>query len=110
MNLISRSEYLSIGVLSFFNIVILAYWLTVWLRSYWSHRDVISLLVFLFIFQSFIGELWFITASYFAILGREMSDIVFYGNLTQRVFVVVVLVSVTYLAFKAQNGKDKTNS
>jgi len=78
------------------NTAILMYWLVVWIKSYHSHRDVISLLVLLFVFQSFLSEIWVAMAVSFSVGGQDMRDMVLFGNYTVQSIVVLILMAIHY--------------
>ncbi len=76
------------------NILFLAYWSFIWFKSYRKHRDKISLVVFLFVAQGFIKELWFvISESLIAINGLSTGEFAS-SLLIVRVLVIVMLISI----------------
>lgn len=63
------------------------------------------MLVLLFVFQNLLGEIWFLVASYYAIAGRAMGGVMFYGNYLERLVVVTVLLIIQYLVRRMQRDE-----
>lgn len=84
------------------NTIVLIYWLLIWLKSYRSYRDVISLLVFLFVLQSFLGEAWVMIAGYFSVSGHTMRGMMLYGNYVVQLIMLVILTAIYYFVRKLE--------
>jgi hypothetical protein len=103
-----RYEFTLIATLTLFNVSILGYWASIWLKSLKKYRDTISLIVFLFILQNLLNELWVMTIGLFALFGANMQSITLYGNSLERIITLISLVVIYYLTYRMEN--DQTNS
>lgn len=89
-----------LAVLSLVNILFLAYWSFIWLRSFRKHRDGISMIVFLFVAQGFIKEIWAASAAIMAVSGVSMERMTTESNLAVKVVATIMLISIQVMVGK----------
>lgn len=90
-----------------FNTILLLYWISIWFRSYRKHKDSVSLIVLLFVAQSFLREIWGLGAALAAVMGWNMSIMIVEANTLTRMAMAAILISIHYLvrSMKKENGK-----
>lgn len=101
-----RPEYLVIAGFTVFNLIVFIYWSAIWFRSYRGDSDIVSLLVLLFVLKNLASEIWYIVASYYSIVGLPMKEVMYYGNLLERLIVTIIIIIITYLVMQMRkNGR-----
>ncbi len=90
-----------------FSTILLLYWISIWFRSYRKHKDSVSLIVLLFVAQSFLREIWGLAAALAAVMGWNMSIMIVEVNTLIRMAMAAILIFIHYLvrSMKKENGK-----